>query len=265
MPVLPGGTLTSLMRRARQLWPVAVLVAAAVLVFTQGWHRWLTFEAVGMNYAALRLLIEGHLFLALLSYMAIYVLVVALSLPGGLVLTVGGGLLFGWIYAAPAVVVAATVGAVLVYLAARSSFGGAMNRNAGPWIAKLRAGFQENALSYLLFLRLVPVFPFVVVNIAPALLGVSLPTFVLGTVLGIIPGTVAFAIAGAGLGSVVEAQNRQFMECLSSRATGAPPCHYGLDAAALITPELVAAFVVLGIVALVPVVAKKWSKRHAAQ
>jgi len=235
------------------------------LAFGMGWHKALSFKTIGLNYDALKGFIGAHLPIALLLYVAGYVVVVALSLPGGLVMTLTGGLLFGWEVGAPVTVIGATLGATLIFLAARSSVGEALSSRAGPWLAKLQEGFRANALSYLLFLRLVPAFPFWLVNLAPALLGVPLRTFILGTLLGIIPGTTAFSVAGAGLGSVVEAQNGLYKACLA-KAPANPDiaCPYVIDTNALVTRELVVAFVLLGLVALIPVAFKKWSQRHAA-
>jgi len=180
-------------------------------------------------------------------------------------MTLSGGLLFGWQIGAPATIVAATIGATLIFLVARSSLGEGLAAKAGPWLARLSEGFKENALSYLLFLRLVPAFPFVVVNLAPAVLGVPLGTYVLGTFLGIIPGSTAFSIAGAGLGSVVEAQNAAYAGCLAKNpgATDAV-CPYTIDTSKLVTTELLVAFAALGVVSLIPVAVKFWSKRNAA-
>ena len=132
----------------------------------------------------------------------------------------------------------------------------------GPWVERLRQGFREDALNYLLFLRLVPLFPFFVVNLVPALLDVPLRTFVVGTFLGIMPATLAFSVAGSGLGSVVEAQNQLYRACIAT-ADDKDQCGYVVDAGALVTPELIAAFVLLGLAALIPVAVKKRSKRHA--
>jgi uncharacterized membrane protein YdjX (TVP38/TMEM64 family) len=245
--------------------PLLVLVAAMAVVFGMGWHRLLSFETIGRNYADLRTFIESNLVGALAIYVLLYVAVVALSLPGGLVMTLAGGLLFGWQVGAPAAVVAATAGAAVVFLAAKTSLGEAMADRAGPWLARLREGFQQNALNYMLFLRLVPVFPFFIVNLAPALLGVAFSTYVLGTFFGIIPGTIAFAVAGSGLGSVVDAQNAVHADCLA-RQVREPnlECVYTIDTGNLITGELVAAFVLIGLVALIPVAVKTWSNRNAA-
>ncbi len=246
----------------RRWAPLIVLAALMALVFAMGWHKYLSFKTIGLNYETLRGFIANNLIVSVLAYMALYVVVVALSLPGGLIMTLSGGLLFGWAVGAPATVVAATIGATIIFLVARTSFGESMAARAGPWIAKLRAGFQEDALSYLLFLRLVPAFPFFVVNLAPALLGVPLRTYVIGTLLGIVPATTAFSVLGAGLGSAVESQNAIYNSCLAQHgARGADACTYSIDTKALVTPELLAAFALLGVVALIPVVIKKFKSR----
>jgi uncharacterized membrane protein YdjX (TVP38/TMEM64 family) len=250
----------------RRWLPLAVLAAVMVLVLVMGWHRYLSFKTIGLNYDLLKSYIADNLALALLVYVALYVVIIALSLPVGLVMTLGGGLLFGWKIGAPAAVIGATIGATIVFAVVTSSFGATLARKAGPFVAKLRAGFQENALSYLLFLRLVPAFPFVIVNLVPALLGVRFSTFILGTGLGIIPGTTAYSLAGSGLGSVIEAQNAQYKACLAaSPANPDLACPYTIDLTQIVTRELVWAGVALGVVALIPVAIKLWSKRHAAE
>lgn len=245
--------------------PLLVLAATMVLVFSMGWHKFISFETIGHNYDAMKTFIADNLVTAIGIYMLAYIAVVALSLPGGLVMTLTGGLLFGWEIGAPATIVAATIGATIVFLIAKSSLGETLASKAGPWLSKLRTGFQENALSYLLFLRLVPAFPFVVVNLAPALLGVPLSTYVVGTFFGIAPGTLAFSFAGAGLGSVVEAQNAAHADCLARQAADASlACPYTIDTSALVTRELLIAFALLGIVALIPVALKSWRAKNGA-
>lgn len=244
--------------------PLMVIGGLMAFVFAMGWHQYLSFKTIGLNYEALRTFIEGNLLVAMLLYALLYIGVVALSLPGGLIMTLAGGLLFGWQIGAPLTVLAATIGATIIFLVAKTSFGETLASKAGPWIGKLREGFQENALSYLLFLRLVPAFPFVVVNLAPALLGVPLRTYVFGTLIGIIPGTTAYSIAGAGLGSIVEAQNKVYAACVAANGEG--QCPYTIDFSALVTKELVLAGAALGVVALIPVVVNwfKGKKKDAA-
>jgi uncharacterized membrane protein YdjX (TVP38/TMEM64 family) len=246
--------------------PLVLVAGVAAVVLATGWHDRLSFKTIGLNYEALRAFVAGHMAAALAVFIVTYVAVVALSLPCASIMTLAGGLLFGWKIAVPAAVVAATAGATILFLVARSSLGEALAARAGPAIASLRRGFREDAMSYMLFLRLVPVFPFVVVNLAAALLGVPLATYLVATFFGIIPVTAAYAVAGAGLGSVIEAQNAAHRACLAEAGphAAAEACPYTIDTSALVTRELVVAFVLAGLVALLPVVLKKWKSRNAA-
>jgi uncharacterized membrane protein YdjX (TVP38/TMEM64 family) len=181
---------------------------------------------------------------------------VALSLPGAVFLTVFGGFLFGWLLGGVTTVVAATIGAVIVFLIARTSVGDALGRRAGPRLKRIAKGFREDAFAYLLFLRLVPAFPFWLVNLAPALFGMPLRSFALATAVGILPGTFAFAFAGAGLDSVIVAQKAAKQACL---AAGGGDCMMRVDLHALVTPKLVIALGALGVVSLIPVLLRRWS------
>lgn len=252
-----GAARPSLLKR---LWPLLALAAIAVFVVAMGWHRYLSFQQLAEQRQALKTLIDQNFVLALGAFMALYTVVVALSLPAGAVLTIAGGLLFGWLTGGIATVIAATAGATILFLIAKTSLGEPLAARAGPWLDRLREGFQKNALNYLLFLRLVPLFPFWLVNLAPALLGVRLRDFVLGTAIGIIPGTFAFSITGAGLDSVLDAQRRVYQACLARKAQTGEKCEFMFDAGALITPELLIAFAVLGGVALIPVIVKRFRK-----
>ena len=242
----------------RRLAPLAVLVALAGFAFAMGWHNYLTFEQLVLNREALNAFVAENRLLAVAAYMAVYVAVVALSLPGGALLTITGGFLFGWVFGGLAVIVAATIGASILFLVARSALGEPLAERAGPWLNRLRKGFQEDALNYLLFLRLVPAFPFWLVNLAPALLGVPLRTFLVGTFFGIIPGTFTYAFLGAGLDSVIDAQIAANRECLERGGD----CVFRLDPGALVTEELLIAFAALGFIALLPVIAKKVRARR---
>jgi uncharacterized membrane protein YdjX (TVP38/TMEM64 family) len=243
-----------------------LLVGAAMgLVLYKGWHHHITLETVVAQRDRFQQALEANVALSLIAYVAVYAVLVALSLPCGLIMTVAGGLLFGWLIGALAAMVGATLGATSVFLIARSAVGDTLSERAGPWLAKLSQGFQKDALSYMLFLRLVPAFPFWFVNIAPAVLGVRLRTFVLGTTVGIMPGTFAFASAGAGLDSVIMAAKNERAACVALK--GADVCPLKIHASLLLTPELMLALVLVGLVALIPVVLKRWKKRrggHAA-
>jgi uncharacterized membrane protein YdjX (TVP38/TMEM64 family) len=135
------------------------------------------------------------------------------------------------------------------------SWRAAPGRGSAPW----HEGFRDDAFNYLLFLRLVPLFPFWLVNLAPALFNVKLVTFVAATLLGIIPGTFAFAFLGSGLDSIIAAQQAAYQACL---AAGRGDCEMRFEAGALLTPELIIAFVALGVVALIPVAVKRVRARR---
>lgn len=241
--------------------PLVVLLAAMVVVWMTGLHRYLSLQALVENRAGLEAFIADNIVLALAAYVLIYVTTVALSLPGASFLTIAGGLLFGWLIGGTVTVLAATAGATLIFLIARTSLGSFLRSKAGPFLDRLAKGFEEDAFNYLLFLRLVPAFPFWLVNLAPAFLGVPLGTFIVATLVGIIPGTFAFSVVGSGLGSVVDAQETAYRDCLEGDPTG-ESCSVSLDPGSLVTPGLLAAFAALGVVALIPVVVKKLRGRR---
>lgn len=226
---------------AARLAPLLALLLGLGLVFAFGLQDYLSCGTLRDNRLWLLDWVAAHRLLAILAFMALYAAAVALSVPGGAVLTVAGGFLFGTLTATAMVVVAATVGASLLFLAARSALGDLLRTRAGPWLRKLEKGFADNALSYLLVLRLVPLFPFFVVNLVPAFLNVSLRTYVIGTFLGIIPGTLVFASVGAGLGSIFDAGG----DC-------------SLDG--VLTPQVLLALGGLALLALIPVAYKRLRK-----
>jgi uncharacterized membrane protein YdjX (TVP38/TMEM64 family) len=249
----------------RRYGPPLLILAALSCILVQGWHHHLTLEAVVTQRDRFQHFLAGHATVSVLAYVAFYTLLVALSLPCGVVLSTAGGLLFGWLWGALAAIAGATLGATVVFLIARTAVGDTLSRRAGPWLAKLSEGFQKDALSYMLFLRLVPAFPFWFVNIAPAVLGVPLRTFVLGTVIGITPATFAFAFAGAGLDSVILAAKNEHAACVARE--GAEACPLKLHVSSLFTTQLILALVLIGLVALMPVIIRTWKQRrksHAA-
>lgn len=242
-------------------WPLLVLAALMLAVFGMGWHEHITLGNVVTFRDRFQLMLHEHRAATLLAYILVYVGMTALSLPGGLVLTVAGGSMFGWLVGSIASIVGATSGATIVFLIARSALGEGLSARAAPWLAKLRAGFNADAFNYLLFLRLVPAFPFWFVNIAPAILGVPLRTYIVTTVLGIIPGSLALSAAGAGLDSVIAAAKVNYATCLAANTGQA--CRLAIDAHALITKEIMLALVLLGFAALIPIALKKWKACHA--
>ena len=250
--LMPPPATTPAYRRAAPLIGLGLVIAVA---YALGLHRYLSLAAIAEHRDALKALVADNLPLALAAYAGLYVVVVALSLPGAAALSIAGGLLFGWAISAPVTVLAATAGAAVVFQIVRTSLGESIARRAGPFAEKLAKGFQRDAFNYLLFLRLVPAFPFFAVNAVAGLSGISLRTFLGATLIGIIPGSLAFAYLGAGLDSLIDAQSQVFAACVA--ANGAGNCRFMLEPSALITREIIIAFVVLGLVALLPVALKR--------
>jgi len=246
----------------RLWWPLLALVAVMTVAYLLGWHKFLSIETLAENRAFLSAFVAENWLLAVVAYAGIYTVTTALSLPVGSILTVIGGFLLGWLLAGMVTIFAATAGATLIFMIAKSTLGEFLRRKAGPFVKKLTAGFNEDAFGYLMFLRLVPVFPFWLVNIAPALFGVKLRTYLITTFLGIIPGTFAIALLGSGLGSIIDRQREIYDACVAQK--GADACVFDISLGALLTPQLLAAFGALGVVALIPVAIKRW-KAHTAR
>jgi uncharacterized membrane protein YdjX (TVP38/TMEM64 family) len=234
--------------------PLAIIVLAGAAAIGMAWYEDLSAVALLERRAAIGAFVGEHRVAALLAFMGIYTGVVALSVPGATFLTICGGIVFGGLEAGLAALVGATAGATAIFLIAKSALGGWLVRRAGPRVETVAAGFRADAFNYLLFLRLVPLFPFCLVNLVPALCGVRLRTFVLATALGIIPGTFAFAFFGAGLGSAVTAELDAYRACLAAGRAG---CKLAFDPSAAATPQLIAALVALGVLALVPIVVRR--------
>jgi uncharacterized membrane protein YdjX (TVP38/TMEM64 family) len=231
-----------------------VLLGAAA-VFATGVHEYLKPEALVDNRERLQAFVTEHRVQAMLAYIGIYITAVTLSIPGAVFLTILGGFLFGWLVGGAAAVVAASIGAIGIFLIARTSIGDALLQRAGERIQRLAEGFRQDAFAYLLFVRIVPLVPFWVTNLAAAFFGVGLRTFALGTMIGLIPATFAFAVAGSGLDGLIEAQLETRKAC---QAAGNAHCPIDLGLRDLITPQLLGALAALGLMALVPVVLRRF-------
>jgi uncharacterized membrane protein YdjX (TVP38/TMEM64 family) len=195
--------------RDRRVWIAVGLVGLVLGLRLAGLGDLLSFETLARYRDTLSGFVAENAVAAASAYVAVYVAAAALSLPGATVLTLAGGFLFGAAAGTGLTVLAATVGATILFLLARRVFGADALDRLGPRAAKLAAGLRRDAASYLLVLRLVPLFPFFLVNLVPAFCGVRLPVFVVTTLFGILPGTAVFSLAGAGLGEVLAA-GREF-------------------------------------------------------
>jgi uncharacterized membrane protein YdjX (TVP38/TMEM64 family) len=243
----------------RRFIPLAAIVLVAGFVMAMGWHRQLSLENLERHHAVIHDFVDRNTATALAAYLALYIAVVALSLPGAVFLTLAGGMLFGVLAGGLAAALGATIGAICIFLVAKSAFGERLIRRAGPRAEKLAEGFRADAFNYLLFLRLVPLFPFWLVNLVPALAGVRLKTFAAATAIGILPAAFVFAFLGASLENILAGELADFRACL---AAGHADCRLEFNPHAGATAELLAAFALLGILALVPVLAKRMRSRR---
>jgi len=195
-------------RRPKPLWlrllPLAVLCAGLVAFFALGWHRYFSFDTIREQRGMLMDWVGRWGMLAAFAFGAGYALMIAFSIPGAALATILGGYLFGLWIGTAASMAGATLGAIAVFLAARTALGDVLRARAGPALRRMEEGFRRNAFSYLLVLRLVPIFPFWLVNLVPAFCGVSLRTYTLATLIGIIPGSLVFSSVGSGLGALLD-------------------------------------------------------------
>ena len=239
----------------RRFWPLGIVFLAMLGFYALGLHRYVTLDAIIRNNERLRAAVDANLGLTAAAYVGIYTLAVAVSFPGASLVTIVGGFLFGVALGTTLTVFAATLGATLIFLAARTSLGGVLRERAGRFAQRFADGFNENAFNYLLFLRLVPIFPFWLVNVAPALFDVRLRSYVLATGIGIVPGTLAYTLVGDGLGGLIEAQ-----EVADPGCADAGTCH--IELGALLTPGLLLAIAALSAAALLPVAIRRWRRRR---
>lgn len=210
-----------------------IFVGGLVSFFALGGDQWITLEALKARRTWLLGYAEHHYALMLLISVLVYASFIMLSIPGAIILSLAMGFIFGRWVGALMIICAATLGATLVFMAARYLFAeAARKRIEGGLAKKLMAGFNQNAFNYMLFLRIVPLFPFWLVNLASAFTPIKLRTYVLATALGIVPGSFVFANLGQSLGHI-----NNLSELLSW--------------------EIIGALLLLGILALIPILIKK--------
>ncbi|MCH8168891.1 MAG: TVP38/TMEM64 family protein [Proteobacteria bacterium] len=221
--------------------PIVVLAAGAALAsFLAG--DYLSLETLSENHEALVGWRDRNLIAASLVFVAIYIVAVTFSVPGAIWLTLAGGFVFDTALAAGLTVISATIGATLIFLAARSSLGAMLHERAGPWLGRIDDEVARGEISFLLVMRLIPVIPFFIANLAPAFVKVRLANFIWTTLVGITPATVVIASVGAGLGEVLE--------------QGGEP-----DIGAIFAPHILLPLLGLAALAALPVVLRKLRRR----
>ena len=245
MPCNPQGASATCKKPAwRRYLPLAIILTGLVSAYAAGLQDYISLTVLAEQRDALKQFVAEHRIASIVGYFVLYALAVAFAFPAASILTIFAGFVFGWFIAGTVTVFAATTGAAAIFLAARSAFGDVLRKRAGPFAAKLADGFAKDAFGYLLVLRLAPVFPFFIINIAPAFFDIRLRTYVAATFLGIIPGTFAYTWLGQGLDSVIVA------------AAGRE-----ISISDLVTPEITIAFLGLAIVAAIPTIVRKFRAR----
>ena len=233
----PGSDRSASRKAWGRIGVATVFIAAMVAFFALGGRDYLSLETIKTNRDALLHFADHHIVAALAIAFVVYAGTVALSFPGALVLSLATGFVFGRWVGTALVVGAATVGATLAFLAARFLFADAARRRLGSIGDRINAGFTENAFAYLLFLRLVPAFPFFLVNLAPAFTAVPVRTYVLATLIGIVPGTFVYVNLGQTLGRIESLQR-------------------------LVSREMLIAYALLGLFALLPIAWRRIRSRR---
>ncbi len=211
---------------------VFMILLGAIFAFDL--HHYLSWTALAQMSQDLQNAVETAYGLSVVAYVLIYMAVVAFSLPGAIWVTLAGGFMFGPLWGGLFAVIGASAGACLLFVLARYIVGDSLRRRYGPKLQAFEAGFQRNALSYLLTLRLVPLFPFFLVNLGAALTGVAFWQFAVTTFFGIMPGGFVYAGLGAGLRTTLS-------------LGGAP------ELSLLARPEIFLSLSGLGVLSLLPV------------
>jgi uncharacterized membrane protein YdjX (TVP38/TMEM64 family) len=227
------------MRLLRRFWPLILLLAAAAAAWIAGLSQHIGWAALARNQALLVSWVASHPVTAPLLYLLVYAVAVLLSLPESAVLTVAAGLLFGTLPGGILAVLGSSAGAIMLFLAVRYHLADAIAARRGRFLDAVRMGLRRNGFSYLLAVRLVPAFPFWLVNLAAALSGMRLLPFAAATVVGVIPATFVYASIGTGLGDVL--------------STGAQP-----DLTVIFSPHILVPLIGLAALSLLPVL---WRRR----
>ena len=218
---------------------MAAIIALAITAFFYfDLGQFLSLAALKNNRDKLLSFAEANYVSAAALFILAYIAVTGLSLPGAVILTLAGGFLFGALFGTLFVNLGATTGATLAFLTARYVLRDTVEQKFGKWLGPLQEGFTKNAFSYLMTLRLIPLFPFFVVNLVSGLTRMNVGTYVAATALGIIPGSFVYAYAGQQLGTINSLKE-------------------------IASPNVIAAFVLLGLLALVPSLYKKVSGKPA--
>ncbi len=230
------------MKKFLRYIPLIIIISLFIIAIASEVEQHFKIDQLRMHRISLEAFVEHHKILGLIVYSLVYILVVSLSIPGASFLTIVGGFLFGQFLGTVIVVLSASFGATILFLSVRLAADEWLQARAGVWLKRMQQGFKENAISYSLTLRLIPLFPFVAVNLVSAILKVPLRIFFSTTIIGIIPGSFVYVSLGVALQEVIQSPDLK------------------LDL--ILNPKVLLALAGLGILTLLPVVYKKFKHKR---
>ena len=241
----PPGRLDAALNLARRFGPLVILLAALAAVWASGLTHDLSLHMLRTRREALEAGVHAHPLMALASYVSVYVLVVALSLPAALVMTLTGGLLFGAWIGGLAAAFSCTLGAAIIFVICRTAVGDSLRRRAGSTVARIEEGVRRDAFSYIVTLRLIPVMPFWLANLALGFIDIPLGVFVTASFIGILPVSVIYAGLGSNLNLLFARHQR-------------PDLHL------IMRPGLLLPLLGLAILALTPILLRRFRRPGSA-
>jgi len=206
----------------KKYWKISLLATFLLVIIvlnSTGLFSFININLISKHYLIILDYINDSFYQACFIYIVIYILAVVLSIPGAWLLTLTGGFVFGWQISSFLTVFSATIGASFIFMITKSLLGDFFRKkidNKKGLLQKLEKGIHNNAFFYLLFMRLMPIFPFVFVNIAPAIIGIRLNIYIATTFLGIIPGTIVYSLIGAGASDAFIEGNLMSLKCFNS-------------------------------------------------
>ena len=195
--------------KMKKHWKLILLVFFLIVIILlnyTGIFSVLNISFINQNNDFILSYVDSNFYFSSLLFVFIYIMAVVFSIPGAWLLTVTGGYLFGWLFGGFFAVISATIGACIIFLLTKSLLRDFFKNkiiNKKNILQKIEDGINNNSFSYLLFMRLMPIFPFVFVNIAPAILGIRFNIYAFTTFIGIIPGTLVYALLGEGASEVI--------------------------------------------------------------
>lgn len=229
------------MKKFQKFIPLIILVSIGCIIWITEIYKYISLETLKEHQNFLKHYVENNFIIATLVYSLLYFIIVSLSIPAATIMTLTGGFLFGQIVGTICVVLSASFGACSIFLSTKFAAKNSSKKEHGSWVQKMKNGFQENAFSYMLTLRLIPIFPFVIINIVAGILQIRLKTFFFGTLIGIIPGSYVYVSVGVAMQTLLNKDN--------------------FSPENLLSRDVIIALTGLGILALLPIIYKIIKKR----